>query len=71
MNERLTRRNTEEKAFFKPLTPDCGNCDNCEDKGIHREMAAEKLAAYEDTGLTPAEVLELAQAALDRMEGQE
>lgn len=56
--DRLTRRNSYGVSFIKPLDPDCGNCNISLNTmcGDHFNAITERLAAYEDTGLTPEEV---------------
>lgn len=53
---RLTRRDRIGGACIKPLDPDCGSCGSdarCKD---HWSQIADRLAAYEDTGLEPDEI---------------
>lgn len=54
--ERLTRRGEDGKGYFKALDPDCTCNRECPRLWEHMQMLSERLAAYEDTGLTPDEI---------------
>lgn len=54
---RLTWRDENGKAWFKPLDPDCGGCEFTDERCQHHvEISADRLAAYEETGLEPEEI---------------
>ncbi|MCM1275505.1 MAG: hypothetical protein NC299_09075 [Lachnospiraceae bacterium] len=64
--DRLTRRVNDVSVIFVPISPTGGEIVKCDDSYAVRGAAAERLAEYEDTGLTPDEVAELAKNARAR-----
>lgn len=59
--KRLTKRSTVDKemVWFVDKENEDFNLEPCEMDSHHSRLAIQKLAAYEDTGLTPEQVVEM------------
>lgn len=64
MMERMTEKHYLEAGYYMKCTENC-NCEDmdCIDCPVLDNLV-DRLAAYEDTGLTPERCAELAEAAL-------
>lgn len=65
--KRLTKRTTVGAASYD-YPPDCYFDNGCMDevaKSVFRQNCVERLAAYEDTGLTPKEVKRMSNILMD------